>query len=92
MLVASQVTVASAYQHPRPFFDLFDNVTKWFERDFPGIYQLIDVEDMNRFIERLTHFARSSNMRALLPVWLGDFSVSPRNWITGDLHQLYQRR
>lgn len=89
VLVASQVTVAFACHHPRPFFDLFDNVTKWFEQYFPGIYHLIDAEDMNMFIERSTHFARSSNMRALFyPVWPGDFSVSPRHKITGDLHRL----
>ncbi|KUL82542.1 hypothetical protein ZTR_09161 [Talaromyces verruculosus] len=37
-LVASQVTVAFTYHHPRPFFQLFDDISKWFKRYLPGVY------------------------------------------------------
>lgn len=63
MLVASQVTVAFACHHPRPFFLPFDGVTKWFERHFPGVHQLVDAEDMNLLLEQPTRPRGSAHTR-----------------------------
>lgn len=88
-LVASQFTTAFSAHHPRPFFTLFGQVDDWLRRYFAGVYQLIDAEDMRMFIDRSSHFGRTSNLRALFyPVWPDDFNISMRVRVTGDLHRL----
>jgi hypothetical protein len=53
----------------------------------------VDAEDMNLLIDRLVHFASSSNLRALFyPVWPEDFNVTVRMKITGDTHRLNMQK
>jgi hypothetical protein len=54
----------------------------------PGIYQVVDVEDMNYLIDRSVHFVNSNLGALVYPVWLEDFNVT----ITDDTHSLNMQK
>ncbi|KUL90504.1 hypothetical protein ZTR_00010 [Talaromyces verruculosus] len=73
-LVASQLTTAFACHHPKPSFDLFASVMRWFREHFKDVCQIIDAEDMAYLIAKSKIFTTLTPRPLFFPVWPDDFA------------------